>query len=162
MHSPLFVYILGLVAAGALIVFLILRAKAKRQLQKLNTSVLNLKEGKANYEFDLNCFFNDAILFRFQDLLIEFNFRLVDNAKDGIIAYSGKSEHAALNGWLNVDYLSLPLRVVVMPTLTNKVKVKFADDYGFQILNTKQKLKFNEVYNPLFLHYESLIKKQIK
>lgn len=156
----IFLLILTLLVIGSLIAILIIRSKARRQSQKSKNDILKLKEGKANYEFELTSDYSDSSVLKIRKLLEENNFRIIEDVKDGLIAYSGKSEGAVLNGWLNVDPLTLPVRVVITSSFTNTVNVKFADDYGFQILNAGQKQKFNDVYKPIFTHFESLIKNQ--
>jgi cbb3-type cytochrome oxidase subunit 3 len=154
-------FLIAILAASALIIALIIRSKARRQFQKSKNNILKLKDGKANYEFDLPNIYSDSSLLKIRQLLDEYNFRIIENVDNGLIAYSGKSEEAVLNGWLNANPLTLPFRVVVSSSLNNTIKVKFADDYGFQVLNASQKQKFNNAYNPIFMHYEALIENHL-
>ncbi|WP_298119404.1 hypothetical protein [Flavobacterium sp.] len=153
--------ILAIIAIGALIIILIIRSKARRQFQKSKNKISKLKEGKANYEFEIPSNYSEASILKIRKLLEENNFRIIEDVNDGLIAYSGKSEDAVLNGWLNVNPLSLPMRIIVTSSLTNTIKVNFADDYGFQILNSNQKQKFNDAYKPIFNHFEILIKNHL-
>lgn len=156
-----YLLIITLVVIITFFTFLILRGKAKRKLQQSQTNISKLKEGKANYEFEIKSNYNDSSIQKIKNSLEGNNFRIIENVNDGLIAYSGKSEDAVLGGWLNVNPLTLPLRISISRALNNTIKVQFADDYGFQILNAKQKQKFNEVYTPLFSQVENLIKNSL-
>ncbi|AWH85766.1 hypothetical protein HYN59_11885 [Flavobacterium album] len=156
--KTIFIYIIVVIVIAIIILIFIARGKSRRQLQKSKNNIQALKDGKANYEFEIQRPLDTASLSKIKDVLAGHNFRIIDNVADGIIAYSGKNEDATLHGWQNIDSLKLPLRIVVINTASNNIKVKFADDYGFQILNAAQKEKFNAVYSPAFKHYEALLK----
>lgn len=156
--KTIFIYIIVVIVIAILILILIARGKTRRQLQKSNNNIQGLKDGKANHEFEMPGSLDGASISKIKNALAAQNFRIIDNVSDGIIAYSGKNEDATLHGWQNIDSLKLPLRIVVTNTPTGNIKVKFSDDYGFQILNTAQKEKFKIVYSPAFTHYEALLK----
>lgn len=157
--KSIFLYVIIVALVVLILVIFIMRGKARRHGQKGKNNILKLKPGKANYEFDLDRSLNDGALLKIKQLMDQKKFRIIDGVEDGIIAYSGKNEDAALGGWLNIDPFTLPFRIVVMED-TDHIKVTFADDYGFQILNKSQLQKFNETYRPVFTFYEDLIKKQ--
>jgi hypothetical protein len=157
--KSIFLYIIVVAVVALIFLVFIIRGRARRQGQKGRNNILNLKPGKANYESELAIPFSDGTLLKIKELLAQNNFRIIDDVQDGIIAYSGKNEDATLGGWLNVSPFKLPFRIVVTQSGTH-IKVSFADDYGFQVLNKSQLQKFNEVYRPVFTHYEDLIKKQ--
>jgi|GEM_PF-5392132 len=158
----IFIYITVAVVVALILVIFIIRGKARRQGQKDNNDISKLKPGKAQYEFDPGIPYSDTALLKIKEVLVQNNFRIIDNVQDGLIAYSGKNEDATLGGWLNINPFKLPFRIVITKGNTQNIKVLFADDYGFQILNKSQLQKFNEVYMPVFNHYAELIKKQFE
>ena len=143
------------------IVIFTLRGKSRRLNQKNNKNISKLKAGKANYEFELSKSYNEFLLIKARELLINNNFRVIDNVEDGVIAYFGKNEDVVLHGIYNADPLKLPFRATISCSHTNKAFVKFTDDYGFIILNASQKQKFNDAYLPIFKYYENLLKTNI-
>ncbi len=160
--NAIFTYVAVAAVVALIIVIFIIRGKARRRVQSARDSISALKPGKANYEVDLPIPFSEAALLKIKEVLAQNNFRIIDNVQDGIIAYTGKNEDATLGGWLNINPFKLPFRIVVTQGSTQNIKVLFADDYGFQILNKSQIQKFNDVYKPVFVHYADLIKKQFE
>ncbi len=152
--KSLVVYLAGFAAIGLIVVLLVLRAKARRGLQGRQNDVHQLKPGKVFREFELQTTYSEQALAKLRQFFVDQKFRLVDNVAEGIIAYSGKSENATLSGWLNIDPMLLPIRIVVKSSATHRIVLRMDDDYGFQVLNEAQKAKFQEKNDVKFGFFE--------
>lgn len=142
----------------AIMVFFILRAKARRVAQAGMNAIEKLKPGKVHHIFTVDMPFDKATRSDLDTLLKSLDFRLIEGVENGIIAYSGKSENAALGGWLNIDPMLLPIRITAQPNKGGGISFRMDDDYGFQVLNAAQKEKFQAKNDVKFKHYEAKIR----
>jgi hypothetical protein len=157
-----FIYLAVIIVVVLIILFFIIRGILKRSKQSSQNDVNALKPGKAFYEIQFETEFSPETQSKLETFLKEQKFRIVDQVKNGIIAYSGKSENAALKGWLNSDPMALPIRLVCKAGSTGKLILRFDDDYGFQVLNATQLEKFQQLNEIKFKFYAAEIKKMFE
>ena len=141
----------------AIVIFFVLRAKVRRFAQAGRNDIDKLKPGKVHHIFELDIPFNKQTQSDLKALLSGLDFRIIEGVENGLIAYSGKSENAALGGWLNIDPMLLPIRITAQPNKGAGIQFRMDDDYGFQVLNATQKEKFQKKNDVKFHFYEEKI-----
>lgn len=151
--------LLGVVLIVLIIIVFVIRGKARRIKQSGANDINSLKPGKAFYSVEMGIDFNAETENKVKEHLASKGFRIIENVQNGIIAYSGKSENAALKGWLNIDPMQLPIRIVCKAGANGKLLIRMDDDYGFQVLNAGQLQKFQHINEIKFKFYEDEIKK---
>jgi hypothetical protein len=157
-----FIYLVVIIVVALIILFFVIRGILKRSKQSSQNDVNALKPGKAFYETELQVEFTLGTKSTIEQFLKEKKFRIVQGVNNGIISYSGKSENAALKGWLNSDPMALPIRLICKAGSTGKLILRFDDDYGFQVLNAAQLEKFQQLNEVKFKFYAAEIKKMFE